>query len=323
MGRVSAATAVTQEEGGHPIQVVARRTGLTPDVIRVWERRYGAVEPRRTETNRRLYSDEDVERLRLLRLATLGGRRIGDVASLGASELAELVEADRAAEAGRAPGPAGADAPAADHVGASIEAIERLDDDALEDALARARVSLAVPVLLEHVLMPILATIGERWREGKLRVSHEHMASAIVRSFLTALRTGHRPPRDAPELIVATPAGQQHEMGALAAAAAAALDGWHVTYLGPDLPAEEIAAAVEMRGARAVALSIIYPSDDPRLGAELRSLRRLVGADVALLVGGAAAGSYAGDLEAARAETPRDLAALRERLERVRAARGR
>ena len=69
-------------EGKHPIQIVARRTGLTPDVIRVWERRYEAVLPRRTSTNRRLYSDRDVERLQLLRRATLAGRRIGDVARL-------------------------------------------------------------------------------------------------------------------------------------------------------------------------------------------------------------------------------------------------
>jgi len=68
----------------HPIQVAARRSGLTSDVIRAWERRYRAVEPGRSATNRRLYSDDDVERLLLLGQVTRAGRRIGDVAGLPA-----------------------------------------------------------------------------------------------------------------------------------------------------------------------------------------------------------------------------------------------
>ena len=75
----------------HPIRVVARRTGLSTHLIRMWERRYGAVEPKRTDTNRRLYSDEDIERLTLLRRATLDGESIGQIAGLGTEELKALV----------------------------------------------------------------------------------------------------------------------------------------------------------------------------------------------------------------------------------------
>ena len=82
----------------HPIQTVARRTGLTADVIRAWERRYRAVVPQRSETRRRLYSESDVERLLLLRRATLAGRRIGDVANMSTDELAPLVAADETAD---------------------------------------------------------------------------------------------------------------------------------------------------------------------------------------------------------------------------------
>ncbi len=93
-------------EPKHPIQVVVRRTGLTADVIRVWERRYDAVRPQRSDTNRRLYSDDDVERLRLLRKATLSGRRIGDVARYSDDELRQLTADDAEAEA-LAPQPSG------------------------------------------------------------------------------------------------------------------------------------------------------------------------------------------------------------------------
>ncbi|NIU10060.1 MAG: MerR family transcriptional regulator, partial [Phycisphaerae bacterium] len=81
----------------HPIQVVSRRTGLTSDVIRAWERRYNAIKPIRAPNSRRLYSDNDVEKLILLRHATLAGRRIGDVATLSIKQLRKLVDADESA----------------------------------------------------------------------------------------------------------------------------------------------------------------------------------------------------------------------------------
>ena len=91
--------------GEHPIQVVAQRTGLSPDVLRIWERRYAVVKPSRSATGRRLYSDRDVEHLLLLRRATLAGRSISQVADLDSEELRGLVEADEVAAA-RSPRPA-------------------------------------------------------------------------------------------------------------------------------------------------------------------------------------------------------------------------
>src|SRR5918999_1341804 len=91
----------------HPIGVVTRRTGLSPDLLRVWEKRYHVVRPRRSSGGRRLYSDADIERLRLLYRATLAGRGIGQVATLSTPTLAALVrrdaDADRADTNGRAP----------------------------------------------------------------------------------------------------------------------------------------------------------------------------------------------------------------------------
>jgi DNA-binding transcriptional MerR regulator len=83
----------------HPIQVVVRRTGLTADVLRAWEKRYGVIEPGRSEGGRRLYSDRDIERLRLLRRATGAGRRISQIAGLATEELAALVKEDEREEA--------------------------------------------------------------------------------------------------------------------------------------------------------------------------------------------------------------------------------
>ena len=304
----------------HPIQVVSRRTGLSPDLIRVWERRYRAVSPSRSETNRRLYSDSDVERLRLLRRATLAGRRIGDVAGLSSEDLRELTAADQAAEAS-IPNPApreGGDTVVDTHLSACLEAVEALDPDRMQMALSNAAVTLTTPVLMEGLLMPLLHRVGQRWREGTLRVAHEHMASAIVRSFLGALKTSQPRSSGAPDLIVATPAGQNHELGALMVAVTASLDGWSVTYLGASLPAEDIAASVRDRRSRAVALSLVYPADDPRLPTELQRLRSLVPEEVPIIVGGAASRAYESALQGIGAKIREDMGGLRRELESLR-----
>ena len=116
-------------EPKHPIQVVARRTGLTADLLRVWEKRYEAVSPGRSATSRRLYSDADVHRLLLLRRATLGGRRIGQVAGLSTEELEVLVATDEAAAAAapRVPGSSRARASRDSHLAACLDAGETFE----------------------------------------------------------------------------------------------------------------------------------------------------------------------------------------------------
>jgi methanogenic corrinoid protein MtbC1 len=93
-------------------------------------------------------------------------------------------------------------------------------------------------------------------------------------------------------MIVSTPIGQLHELGALLAAVIAELKGWQVTYLGANLPAEEIAAAVKFTNASAVTISISFTTDDLQLPREIRRLKKLIGHDVALIVGGKAAEHY-------------------------------
>jgi methanogenic corrinoid protein MtbC1 len=275
----------------HPIKVATQRAGLTLDVLRAWEKRYGAVAPGRTTTNRRLYSDADVERLILLRKATLAGRSIGRVAQLSTEELVALVREDEAAvaQAPRPLPPTGEESSADFHLQACMGAVERMDARSLEAAFSQAAIYLSRPVLIERLMVPLMQRIGDLWGVGSLRVAQEHLASAIVRTFLGNMNGTFEAPDTAPHLIITTPAGQRHEFGALIGVTIAAAQGWRVTYLGPDLPAEEIAATVRQTKAKAVALSVIYPPDDPHLRNELKKLRQLISEEVPLLVGGRAA----------------------------------
>lgn len=306
------------------MQVVARRTGLGADVIRVWERRYGAVAPARDSAGRRLYSDGDIDRLLLLRRATEGGRRIGDVARLGTSELERLVDEDRTHGAHVASPPSGVQAPrdsAQHYLQACLAAIQAVAPADLESTLQRAAVALSTPVLLDQVLVPLLEEIGERCRVGGLRVSHEHAATAVLRTFLAQLIGAYRAQEHAPVLVVATPVGQRHELGALMAALSAAAEGWKVIYLGPDLPAEEIAYAAVQTKAAAVALSIVFPPDDPRIADELRRFRRALPHEMRLFTGGLGAGGYQDVLEEIHAIAPADLYDFRARLGALRKGR--
>lgn len=304
----------------HPIRVVAKRTGLSPHVIRAWEKRYQAVLPTRTPTGRRVYSNEDLERLTLLRQATLLGRSIGQIAKVPTEELRAIVEEDEKAVRHVQPAPASrrGSADATKLLGACIEATERLDSVGLSKHLDEGAVLFSRPTLMEDVIVPLMHRIGSSWREGTLRVAHEHLASAVVRSFVGSLDGAFQVSATAPEVVVTTPAGQLHEIGALLAAATAASEGWNVTYLGPSLPADEVAAAVRSRDARAVALSVVYPTDDPNFRAELKRLTQLIGSDVPVLVGGRGAQSYRAEIDQAGAHYLPDYQSFRKELEKLR-----
>jgi DNA-binding transcriptional MerR regulator/methylmalonyl-CoA mutase cobalamin-binding subunit len=293
-------------EAYHGIKAVALRTGLTAHVIRIWEKRYGAVRPQRTGTNRRRYSEEQIERLSLLREIKGAGHSIGPVAKLPTENLRKLAaEADTAhGHAARASlGPPGKPS----RLDECIAAMKTLDSRALEDALKRGATELGAQGLLQRVIAPLAQTIGDLWRDGVITAAHEHFASAVIRIFLGHAAKPFAGVDTAPVVLVATPSGQLHELGALLVGAAAANLGWHVTYLGASLPAAEIAGAARQNRARAVALSLVYPEDDPRLEGELTRLRELLPPEVALLTGGRAMQAYRDALEKIGALQVKDL----------------
>lgn len=277
----------------HSIGAVARKTGLSTYVIRVWEKRYRAIEPDRTETRRRLFSDRQIERLTLLKKATEMGESISQVSTLSDEALKKLVGDTRVSvRSGRDEPVSDSSEAVTEYLQISFDAVRNLDAIALENALNDAAVAVSKPVLLEKILGPLMYKIGDLWREGHLRVVHEHMASAVVRTFLGNLASTYRPTGHAPAIIITTPVGQWHEFGALMVVIAALRAGWRALYLGPNIPADEIANAVKTNDARAVALSLIYPSDDPDIERELVNLRKFVGDDVAIYVGGRTAVNY-------------------------------
>lgn len=312
------------DEFRHPIRVVSLRTGLSAHVIRAWERRYGAVIPQRSGTNRRLYSDAEIRRFQQLRKATLAGHSIGRIARLSNEDLEALLAEDQIhiPKSPETLARTGGEGTARASFEACVDAVRALDAKRLEELLLRALVRFSQPVVLGEILLPLMGHIGDCWQQGSLKIVHEHLASVVVRNTLAGLATPRGDNPSGPAIVVVTPAGQAHEFGALAAAATAASMGWRVMYLGSSLPAEEIAAGVEVSGARAVALSVVYPADDPRLIQEIHKLRRMAGDSVAIIVGGRAAENYREGIEASGGILVRDLSELGSHLETLQRTSG-
>ncbi len=298
-----------------PIQLASKLSGLSQHVIRIWERRYSALSPSRTCTNRRMYCDEAVKRLKMLKVLTENGHRIGGVARLSTAELEALVNGLTAPpEAAQAPAPAavpGTSLPAEpatpvpvaepataqalspeESVEEALAAAKRYDCEGLRRVLLQARMHYGQRGMLHRVICPILIQVGSQWQFGEMRPGHEHILTAIIREILLTPVPGSQVPLHAPELIVATPAGELHELGALIVAASARDLGWYVTYLGPNLPVEEIAACAIARNATAVALSVVYPEGCPVITEKLRRIRDLLPPAMRLIVGGRSAESY-------------------------------
>jgi MerR family transcriptional regulator, light-induced transcriptional regulator len=278
------------DEIQHSIRVAAKRSGLSTHVIRIWEKRYDAVSPDRTDTNRRLYSEEEIERLVLLRMATTAGHSIGNIARLPTDKLRGLVSTSTTGtnSATTLATASGSEAT----IAAALDRIRAMDGAGLETVLNRASVQLGQHGLLQVVIAPLAVQIGELWLKGELTAAHEHFASSVIRGFLMRNARSYAAHGAMPTIIVTTPAGQLHELGAVMVAAAAADVGWRVVYLGPSLPAAEIAGAAQQHQARAVALSIVFPADDPLLPAELKRLRDALPSSTRVILGGRAANAY-------------------------------
>jgi DNA-binding transcriptional MerR regulator/methylmalonyl-CoA mutase cobalamin-binding subunit len=266
--RTSAAAETTYSLG-----LVSRLTGLSPHVLRAWERRYAAVTPLRTGGGTRRYRESDLSRLRLLQAAVAAGHPIGDVASLHDDELRRRAGVREAGE--RPP------------LGEILGALEGLDAAEAERLLGIQLAALGPRRFTKSVVLPLLAEVGTRWERRVLCMASEHLASAVVRSLLGALlrrRAGGAP---TPALLFTTLPGDRHELAVLVAAVVASDLGANAVYLGPDLPAPEVAIAARKTSAAAVVAGMSrFDGVATRRGA-LVELRKALPRRVALWVGGA------------------------------------
>ena len=305
---MASATHITQP-ARYPIRVVAERTGLTPAAIRAWERRYAIVAPSRSDGAQRLYSDADVERLRLVTRLSAEGYSLADLARRSTAVLSRLSKdstpSDRIVE------PSTQRRPVIDRL---IDSARKLNPAALRADLTQAVLDLGPIPAMDEIISPFLVRLGEAWACGDVSVAQEHVASGVVRDVLGWLLQSAVPSPEAPTVIATTIAGEGHEFGAMMSAVVAAVAGWRVLYLGPNTPALELAQAARASRARAIVVGIVGKEASDAVRAEAADLRKAIGSRTRIVAGGAAASDHRLSLKRARIEIVESRADFRRLL---------
>jgi methanogenic corrinoid protein MtbC1 len=262
------------------IGALARATGVPPETLRTWERRYGFPPAERTITGHRRYTVATLERLRLVRAVVRLGHRASVALNASEPELqALLTQGEHAAS--------GSDDPSESDVLAHwIELIRRFDGRGLDRELRSALASLGASRFLAERIAPLLHDIGERWSNSDVGVRHEHFASERLNEFLMRHWQPLSDSASGPIAVCATPSGERHALGLQMVAFTLALHNLRVIYLGADIPAEEIVQAVSQHSAGALVLSAAFGAERDRLQAECDVLRGALGVDFTIVAGG-------------------------------------
>ncbi len=252
----------------YTISEAARRAGVTPELLRAWERRYAVVAPQRTASHYRLYDDSAIRRLQEMRRLVDGGW----APSAAAASLRDVADTELEKRAG--PGEPVAVADADDLSHRFVTAAAAMDAAMLQRVVDEIMTRASFEVAAQDYLFPALRALGRAWAAGDVSIAAEHAASAAVQrrlgaAFDAAAHAGRERP-----VLVGLPPGVRHELGALAFAVAARRAGLAVRYLGPDLPADDWVRAVQATRAVAAVIGVPGADDVDAARSVARQLRR-------------------------------------------------
>jgi DNA-binding transcriptional MerR regulator/methylmalonyl-CoA mutase cobalamin-binding subunit len=258
------------------ISAVERETGLSKDVLRMWERRYGFPKPARDDNGERQYTQSETAKLRAIKRLMDIGVRPGKIIGLALDELIAMAEARVPArrESGITP----------EH---DIVAILRAHDvAALQLALARGLMRDGLQRFVLETLAPLVRQVGDAWMRGDLHVFEEHLFTEHVQGALRAAinalgrHSGH------PRVLLTTLSSEQHALGLLMVEALLVPEGAHCVSLGPQTPLDEVRRAAVAHAVDIVALSFSGAFPVRHATESLARLRRHLPVSVALWAGG-------------------------------------
>jgi MerR family transcriptional regulator, light-induced transcriptional regulator len=249
---------------------LSRRTGVSVELLRAWEKRYSLLQPARSGGGFRLYSDSDLDRVRTMQQHLDDG-----LAAAEAARRALLHEVPRTADAGGLVPGAQRDL---------AEALAEFDEPRAHAVFDRLLATLTLDTVLAEVVIPYLHELGDGWERGEVTVSQEHFASALIRGRLLGLARGWGSGLG-PHALLACPAGELHDLGLIAFGLALHARGWRITYLGQDTPLGAVGEHGEALQPDCVVLAFTRPD---ALDPELEVLKRMAGTVPVWLAGAGA-----------------------------------
>jgi MerR family transcriptional regulator, light-induced transcriptional regulator len=258
---------------GHLLRIgeLSRRAGVSPELLRAWEHRYGLLRPTRSAGGLRLYTSGDVERVRVMRRHLADGLAAAEAAAAALREVVALEAAP----------PALSSAALREEL---TEALDRFDEPRAQALLDRFLAVATVDMLLSEVVLPYLRELGERWARGDASVAQERFASGVLRGRLLGIA------RDwglgvGPAAVLACLPGEHHDLGLIAFGLALHARGWRILCLGPDAPIETVG---EVSRRLQPSLVVLTAVTSERVQPVVEQLRRLAGRHRLALGGGAA-----------------------------------
>lgn len=260
------------------IAAVERDTGLSKDVLRMWERRYGFPVPERDANGERLYPAAQVERLRLIKRLMDQGHRPGKLIAAPDDELAALAPRRQREAAVQATTPAG-------DLGELIELIRQHDAPGYQQAMQQRLVRQGLQAFVQYTVAPLTRQIGESWEDGSIEVFEEHLftelTKRLLRQAIATLAASRRP-----RVLLTSVPDEQHVLGLLMVEALLALEGAECIPLGTQMPLLEISRAAEAHAADVVALSFSIAFPQRQISGLVQHLRQALPPETALWVGG-------------------------------------
>ena len=253
---------------------VSKRVGVSPQVLRAWERRYGLLQPTRSSGGLRLYSASDVERVHRMRRHIAAGLAPAEAAALAidGDDVGESAEGSGNSRVEVAAAIPGDDRSALATARAQLrEALDRFDEPQAQAAFDRLLGLSTVETLLSEVVIPYLRELGARWERGEASIAQEHFASGLLRGRLLGMARGWGR-GSGPLAVLACLPGERHELGLIAFGLALREHGWRIVYLGADAPVETVAEVSSASSPSLVAFSAVSPE---LVGPALPALREL------------------------------------------------
>ena len=268
----------------YTISQASAQTGLPAYLIRVWESRYSAVTPLRSNGNRRFFCDNDIKRLQLLSKAVESGHSISQVAALSQEELVEIVGTDSSKTRCHFSERNSVSLRAQSYYQTSLQLVAELDVDGLQALIDKAAINLTRPALILDVIVPVFYETKRLVQSGNLRLINLNAVKSVLQAFLWNLLKTTVVSESAPKIVVGTPSGNRSEIGALALALIAVESGYRSLYFGSNLPAKDIAAAVKFKEAQAVAIFTEDFTAQNRFESEVKKLQDKLANDIAIFV---------------------------------------
>lgn len=274
--------------GLFPISSVSTATGVNSVTLRAWERRYGLLNPVRTESGHRLYSAEDIERVKSILAMLDEGVAISRV------KEALRITTEQPSASGREES-----GPWHHYQQTMLRGVVEFDEAVLENIYNEAMSLYPVNIVTQKLLMPLLEQLGERWEKEITGIAEEHFFSVYMRNKLGA-RFHHRNLQNTgPRIIAACLPGEQHEFGLLLFSLTAHSRGYRVILLGSDMPISQLPAVVKRTHSQAIVLSGSVECNENQLQTELKLL--IHDCKVPVYVGGTSAQRYSSAIQQAGA----------------------